>query len=145
MKSKGQEPSPTGQFALACEQMNEFARSLRGSSAFGMVRTGADIRHYETGWRLEKWVEAELDKDEGLWAAWWFEFGPREDGWIIESHLAVSPDVFFAGLEDRFATSPQEIGEQLSVVVEDLKNALVKNQQFAEEVKNRRRTGPLSQ
>jgi len=123
---------------LACEHMNEYARLLRGSSEFESVRTGADIRYYESGWRLEKWIEAELDKDEGLWAAWWLEFGAHEDGWIIESHLAISPDVFFAGLEDQIVTSNQEIGGQLELVVDDLKNALVKNQQFADEVRKRR-------
>ena len=143
MKSEEQELSPTGQFALACEQMNEFARSLRDSRTFDVVRTGADIRYYEAGWRLEKWVEAEVDRSAGLWAAWWLDFGPKENGWLIESHLAMSPDVFFVGLEDRFATSHQEIGQQLSAAVENLEHALDQHHQFAEEIRKRKRTGPV--
>ena len=87
--------------------MNEFSRTLRKS--FTLVRTGADIRSYEKrGWRLEKWVEAELDSTEGLWAAWWIEMGATENGWIVESQLAISPDILFIGLADRLAVSPIE-------------------------------------
>jgi hypothetical protein len=145
MNLNEQESTPTGQFALACERMNEFARTLRESSRFETVRTGADIRYYKNGWRLEKWVEAELNKDQGLWAAWWLELGPHERGWVIESHLAVSPDIFFAGLEDRTATAPQELREQLTAAVDDLKLALDQNMPFAEEVRKRMRKGPASQ
>jgi hypothetical protein len=131
-----------GHFALACERMNEFAQSLRRSSLFMTVRVGADIRNYESGWRLEKWVEAELDKDKDLWAAWWLEFGLCKDGWIIESHLAVSPDAFFFAFENRIATSPQEFGQQLLGVIADLEHSLEQNQQFAEEVRKKRQRGP---
>jgi hypothetical protein len=135
MEYQEQELFPIRQFAFACEQMNEFAQSLRASSKFGMVRTGADIRNYKNGWRLEKWVEAELNKEQGLWAAWWLESGPREKGWIVESHLAVSPEVFYFGLEDHFASSPQELSQQLSKTVQHLKDALDQNHEFAEVVK----------
>lgn len=102
-------PLVIGHFALACERMNEFSQSLTQSSHFASVRAGADIRNYESGWRLEKWVEAEIDRVEGLWAAWWLELGPRKDGWMIESHLAVSPDISFIPLKDRFAASCDEL------------------------------------
>jgi hypothetical protein len=137
-----QELTPTGLFALACERMNEFARTLRESSRFETVRTGADICYYKNGWRLEKWVEAELSKGEGSWAAWWLELGPHERGWVIESHLAVSPDIFFAGLENRVATAPEELRNQLTAAVDDLKQALDQNTSFAEEVRKRIRKGP---
>src|SRR5262245_28599728 len=142
MKNEGQELSLIGHFALACERMNEFARSLRGSSLFGTVSAGADIRYYESGWRLEKWVEAELDRAEGMWAAWWLELGPTKDGWIVESHLSTGPDGLFIGLEDRLAASPKELEEHLSAVVEDLKHALQQNSEFAEEIKRRKRIRP---
>jgi hypothetical protein len=144
MKSREQDSSSTGQFALACEKMNEFARSLRLSLAFESVRTGADIRYYETSWRLEKWVEAEIDGDEGTSAAWWLEFGPHHNGWVVRSHVAVSPDIFFAALEDRVATSPEEVGQRLSVVVDELKNALQQDRQFADAVEKTRRAKPRS-
>jgi hypothetical protein len=133
------EPSTTGQFALACEEMNEYARLLRESSLFGTVRTGADIRCYETGWRLEKWVEAELDKDEGLWAVWWLEFGPTKNGWIIESHLGINPDVLFVGLESRSIESLRDFEQHLSAAVRQLKGALEQDGDFAREVRKRAR------
>jgi hypothetical protein len=129
-----QEPTETGQFALACERMNEFARTFRDSCRFETVRTSADIRYYENGWRLEKWVEAELNKGEGLCVAWWLELGPYERGWIVETHIAISPDIFFAGLEERTATSVQELRQQLIFVVDKLKKALDQDKQFADEV-----------
>ena len=141
MKFEEKEPSPTGYFALACEELNEFARSLSTSSLFGTVRTGADIRCYETGWRLEKWVEAALDKAEEVWACWWLEFGATKKGWIIQSHLSISPDGVYIGLQDRTADSPAEFQQYLSAVVQELKDALEKNQQFAKEVKNENQFG----
>jgi hypothetical protein len=139
MNESEREALVIGHFASACERMNEFARSLHQSSRFVSVRTGADIRNYESGWRLEKWVEAELDRAEGLWAAWWLELGRGERGWVIQSHLAISPDVLFVGLMDELATSPEEIEKLLSAAVENLKDALNQNQQFAEEVKKKNR------
>ena len=147
MKLTEEEPTPIGQFALACEQMNEFARTMCRSRRFATVTTGQDIRYYRGGewsrggWRLEKWVEAELDKDEGLWAAWWLELGPHERGWLVESDVTICPDIFSAGLDDRMATSPQELGKQLNAAVDDLINALDRNKQFAEEVRKRMRKG----
>src|SRR5262249_47664951 len=92
-----------------------------------------------SGWRLEKWVEAELDRVEGLWAVWWLEFGPSKDGWIVESHLSINPDVLFIGLEDRLAASPKELEEHFLAVVDDLIHALQQNSEFAEEIKRRKR------
>jgi hypothetical protein len=135
MKSEEKEASPTGYFAKACEELNEFARSLSNSSRFGTVTTGADIRYYETGWRLEKWVEAALDKAEELWACWWLEFGATKNGWIIQSNLSITPDGIHIALEDRIADSPAEFQRHLSAVVQELKDALEKNRRFAEEVK----------
>ena len=124
-------------FAIACERMNDFARSLRRSSVFQEVRTGADIRQYESGWRLEKWVEAQLDPNEGLWAAWWLELGASDRGWVVKSHLAISPNILFIGLADRFAVSPSELERSLSTAVEELRDAMQNNLEFAQEVKRR--------
>ena len=131
MEQSDNESSPTGYFASACGRMNDFAQSLRQSSVFVSVRTGANIRHYESGWRLEKWVEAELDRTEGLWAAWWLELGPRGNGWFIESNLAISPDILFLGLEDRIAATPDDVRRQLSLAIEELTYALQRNQRFS--------------
>jgi hypothetical protein len=132
--------SAIGQFALACEQMNDFARSLRSESVFGTVRTGADIRYYENGWRLEKWIEAELEPSQGLWSAWWLELGPHPDGWIVESSLSISPDALFLGFEDRTATSLVELEQCLADSVDNLKRSTSENPQFLEYLRRYRET-----
>ena len=141
MTCEEQASSPIGYFALACERMNGIARSLRESSFFETVTTGADIRYYQNGWRLEKWVEAELDRTEGLWAVWWLELGPCENGWLVESNFGLNPQGLSVYLEDRFAGSLSELEQHLSAAVEDLELALEQNREFAEEVK-KRRTSP---
>jgi hypothetical protein len=123
----------TGYFALACEKMNDYGRALR-AGVFDTVKSSANIRYYEQGWRLEKCVEAELNRAEGLWAAWWLEFGPSKGGWIIESSVSVSPDVLHYTYESRFVTSVPEFAEQIDLAVGELKVALQENQSFAEEV-----------
>ena len=69
-------------FAAACDQIDEYARTLDASRQFFDVRTGADIRNYRSGWRLEKWIEADIHKGGvaggGFTAVWWLELGPGE-------------------------------------------------------------------
>lgn len=137
MDYREQQTCEIGLFAQACERMNDFARSIRQSSRFGTVITGADIRYYESGWRLEKWVEAELSADECLWACWWLELGPDPNGWTVSSHLSISHDEFSMDLGDRFAASLPQLDEQLVAAVEVLANALESNQQFANSVSDK--------
>jgi hypothetical protein len=134
MISREQESSATGLFAVACEEMNDFARSLRELPQFGAVRTGADIRSYASGWRLEKWVEVQLDQSTGLWAAWWLEVGQHCEGWVVESHVAVGPEVLHLDFEARHAQSVVELANELSQAVDRLKRALHEYREFASEV-----------
>src|SRR5258705_8712877 len=76
MSDAEREMSAIGLFARACETLNEFARSLPESNLFSSVRAGSDIRYYETGWRLEKRAEAEINKVEELGAVWCLEIVP---------------------------------------------------------------------
>src|SRR5688572_33469053 len=68
-------------FAAACDQLNEYSRRLDASSRFFDVRTGADIRNYESGWRLQKWIGADIHtggvEKGGLCACWWLELRPK--------------------------------------------------------------------
>jgi hypothetical protein len=121
-------------FAEAGERLNEYARSIRDSKRFMTVRTGADIRRYDGAWRLEKWMEAELDQQSGLWAAWWIELGPSEAGLVIESHLSVSPDVLHIELPTRRAETADELEDQLRSAVSCLVSALDENPAFSGEV-----------
>jgi hypothetical protein len=138
MSDVEREASAIGLFALACESLNEFARSMRESSLFSNVKTGSDIRYYETGWRLEKWVEAEINKTEERWVVWWLELGHESGRWILQSHLAISPQGEFISIPDRFANSPTELKEQLRIAVEGLTTALVRNSEFASAVEQAR-------
>jgi hypothetical protein len=130
------ERSAIGLFARACESLNEFARSLRVSTLFNNVRAGADIRYYETGWRLEKWIEASLVQARESGAVWWLELGPNESGgWLLESHLAITPEGEFINLPTRVANSLTDLEEQLRVSVDELVTALDRNYEFAKAVK----------
>src|SRR2546430_896947 len=127
----------TEAFGRACEQMNDFARSVRESGLFPGVKTGADIRCYDSGWRLEKWVEAEINPSEGLSAAWWLELGPDGDKLVVRSNLSISHGELFINLPDRAVTSPAELEEALAKAVADLTGSLAFNSRFTEEVRQR--------
>ena len=114
-------------------------RSLRNSALFDTVRNGANIRHNLDGWRLQKWLEVELDRTEGLWAAWWLELGADKDGWLIESSLSIDPEILFIGLPDRFAATTEELRDRLTEVVDELTGALEQNREFADQVESRRK------
>jgi hypothetical protein len=65
------------------------------------------------------------------WAVWWLELGPRDGGWVIESHVAIDPDVFHEELVPRYTKSAGMVAAELSDVVARLKNSLDNNQDFA--------------
>lgn len=116
-------------FATACEQINAYAGSLRSGAVFSNVRTGADIRLYKTGWRLEKWMEAELNPKEGWWAAWWIELGETDGLWRIETHLSISHSEFFLGLQE-LSVPEDQVHRQILLCVNELINALECNLDF---------------
>lgn len=126
--------SAIASFAAACERLNSFARSLRDQGVFSTVHTGADIRNYETGWRLEKWVEAELNPAEGQWATWWFELGCIDDSVNVSSSLSISHGDCFISLPDRLAASVEELDVSLAAVIDELVVALDDNREFAHAV-----------
>jgi len=135
MSDADPERSAIGLFARACESLNEFARSLYASTRFNNIRTGADIRYYETGWRLEKWVEAEIGQTQESVVVWWLELGAGESGgWLLESHLAITPEGEFITLPTRVAGSLTDLEEQLRVSIEELITALDRNHEFARAV-----------
>lgn len=139
MSDAKSERSAIGLFARACESLNEFARSLRASTLFNNISAGADIRYYETGWRLEKWVEAEIDQHKESGVVWWLELGAGEPGgWLLESHLAITPEGEFINLPARVANSLTELEEQLRLSVDELITALDRNQEFAKAVEEAR-------
>jgi hypothetical protein len=111
-------------FAEACERMNSFARALRAQGWFGVIRTGADIRKYESGWRLEKFIEAELNSEKGEWACWWLEIGLRKGQWLISSNISITNSEIHLEFEDRQAGSNEELKICLNSAVSDLEDSL---------------------
>ena len=118
-------------FAFYCEKLTEFSTALRNSGQFYAVRSGADIRLYSTGWRLEKWVEAQIDQKDGLWGCWWLELGSENDGWVVQSNLSISNNEYYRDLLSKTAISPDELEAVLAESVRGLINALSDSKEFA--------------
>lgn len=129
-----------GHFALACEQLNAYAQTLREKAIFQVVRTGADIRRYESAACLEKWIEAELDKSEGISAAWWLEIKYDGNRWIIESSVNISPNIWFLELETKYANSIEDLNRNLRLAVDGLICAMANNDDFSIQVKKHLKT-----
>lgn len=121
-------------FAKCCEQINDFARDLRHEGIYQEVRTGADIRNYESGWRLEKYIEAELDANQGLWLAWWLELGLKDDKWIVSANVSVSHTDLFFELPDHLAVDEEQLKISLQKAVSDLKAAVTPDSKFGMEI-----------
>ena len=124
-------------FASACERLNDYAQQLRRHPEYKIVKTGADIRSYQSGWRMEKWVELLLSERDGTWAAWWLQMGLVDKKWTIECHLSVSNGDLFIDAPTRRAISIEDFGCGLSEAVEWLVSALDVNETFAHEVRRR--------
>lgn len=78
-------------------------------------------------------MEAELNPDEGWWAAWWIELGETEGLWRIETHLSISHSDFFLGLQELMVPRDQ-LQQQLSRCVDELIHALEHNADFIQAV-----------
>lgn len=122
-------------FAEACERMNEYSRNLRAQKRFGTVRTGADIRKYESGSKLEKFIEGELNSEEGLWAVWWLELSASGGEWVVSSNVSISHSDEYFDFEDRRAGSPEKLKICLEAAVLELESALDSHPGFAASVK----------
>ena len=123
-------------FAKACESLNEYAQQLRRDHVFPQVTTSADIRYLKAGWRLSKFVEAELNASECFWAAWSLELGGDGTQWTVSSSVSVShTDVFFE-LDEANASSIEELLGAITLALEHLKSALADHDGFREAVAN---------
>lgn len=130
-------------FAAACDQLNDYARGLRKSGEFFDVRTGTGIRNYQSGWRFQKWIEADIHKGGveagGFCAVWWLELGPGDpSGLKIDAILYVSPDHADIDLLSRSAVTLLEFKEMITNVVNELETALETNLEFIEAIETAR-------
>lgn len=121
-------------FAKSCEVINEFARGLREYGVFDSVKTGADIRDYESGWRLEKYVEAVVVPDEGFVAAWWLELGERGGRWVVESNVSVSHTEIGLTLPERTAPDILSLERILKETVDELTSTAHQEHSFMKEL-----------
>jgi hypothetical protein len=126
-------------FAESCEALNDFERVLRNNSAFSNVRSSADIRNYASGWRLEKYVEAEISATRGLWAAWCLELGQTDDcHWLVESGVNISHSGVNIGFPDYVAKNTQELRAALNQAVDALIASAEKRHKFSREIERLR-------
>lgn len=126
---------PIELFAQSCEALNSFARELREQGRYGEVRTSADIRTYSTGWRLEKYVEAEIDLDEGYVAAWCLELSRKDGNWLVASSVNVSnTDVYF-DLGTRAAESVEQLESILRLVTTALAATAASESSFSNAIR----------
>ncbi len=121
-------------FAEACERLNAYARALSKHGPFSKIGTGADIRKYESGWRLEKHVEAEICAEKGNWACWWLELGVKDKLWIVSSSVSVSQSDSYYDFDDRHASSLGELKTCLAAAITELESALDLHDEFREDV-----------
>ncbi len=121
-------------FAKACEEINEYARKLRESQAFRSVKTGADIRMYNSGWRLEKFIEGELNSQESQYSVWWLELGRSNNQWVVTSNVSISNSNVDFDLCCMKAGFSEDLAECLQVAVRKLKVALDEHTDFRKAV-----------
>lgn len=76
--------------AQACEKVNAFAVELRANKMFSSVTTGTDLRDYKSGWKFEKYVEAQLDPNLGTVAVWWLDLSKENGRWKIAGNTSIS-------------------------------------------------------
>ena len=103
-------------FAMACEKLNDFARSINPPSLFRTGRTFADIRNYASGWRLEKYVEASVWGRKDEIAAWCLELGKKER-WIVQASVNLAHSEIYMELINSLAETEEEIESALNKAV----------------------------
>lgn len=122
-------------FAESCERMNEYSRTLDRKKLYRQVTAGANIRRFLSGWKLEKYVEAELSSAEGLWACWWLELGYEEGQWHVSTSVSISHSDTDIELMDSKVNTPEELRSCLNAALDELEAALEQNTAFRDAVK----------
>ena len=128
-------PEAIDAFASSCETLNDYACDLRQRLESVAVRTGADIRRYNNGWRLEKYVEAELEPKKGHIAAWWIDLGFTGDKWAVSSNVSVSHTDIHIELPVKYATDSAALRELLVDTIGQLAGMTEKENAFATEIR----------
>lgn len=107
------------EFAKASERINDFARLMRERGINAV--TGADIRCYENGAKLEKWIEVE-NVDASSTFCWWLEMACIDEGAIISASASESHGGDYKEIEGFHAANIIELTEGLDLAVLWLKN-----------------------
>ncbi len=81
--------SALGQFTLMLAtlsiRLTEVAEAVRAFPGVRLVTTDVSPRSYESGPRIEAYVDAELESGNSL--AWWLELYEDGGSWVVESSI----------------------------------------------------------
>lgn len=72
----------------ARDRMIVLATSLRSRHALLLVRTGVDIRNYQSGSVIECHVSAETERQTAV--SWWVDIFMHADRWVVESSVRIN-------------------------------------------------------
>jgi hypothetical protein len=95
------------------ERLIDFASSLNKEPLFSKVLAGRDIRAYESGWKLEAYVEATLLPEEGISAVWWLEVSGPGSHWRIDSFTYFDRLDYHKELESKVLDSDDQLIHEL--------------------------------
>lgn len=110
------------QLIEAFEKINDFSRELRSEGRFFSVLTGSDLRKYESGWAIEKYVEASLDKH-GHDLVWWMEFRCQDNAYKITCNVSISHSDYYMDVYDRVIDFNGDVQATLPAAVRSLVEA----------------------
>jgi hypothetical protein len=118
------ESDAIGIFVSACEELNNFARLLWTGKIFENAQMSADIRMYDSGWRLEKYVEAVISAKRDWTVAWCLELGRSDENWIVLASIEISHSQIHFDLGKRTAADEGELQLVLDEMVKKLKESV---------------------
>jgi len=112
--------------AHACEELNSFAIILRERQidAFYSVTTETNLRQYVSGWMFEKYVEAQLNPDEGYVAVWGLELSEEKGEWRIVANNSISYTDYYEEVAVKIVPE-NKLEEGLTQVVRALMDSYV--------------------
>ncbi len=119
--------------AAACERLNEFAILIRNSQNFLDVRTGTDLRYYNSGWKFEKYVEAKISDVQGYTAVWWLDISEDNVKWRIYSNTSISYGDYDEDLKAVVVES-NALEDKLNQVVDMIISSYDEGHEFKKEI-----------
>ena len=136
---KNNEVSAIELFSNCCELLNTYELELAERWKPIDVKSGADIRKYNCGWRLEKYLEANISPEEGNIATWWIELGYIEGRWVVSSNVNISHTEIYIELPDMYSENIIDLKSSLEESVALLQSMTESDNPFSDEINKKRR------